>query len=340
MARPRKTGLDYFPFDVDFFSDEKVVCIGGEYKIKGELTIIKLLCAIYRNGYYIRWNDTLKYKLVTEMHGTVSGECLEQIVRRLVERGIFDENLFLTASVLTSEGIQRRYFEAAKFRQRDQDLPFLLVIPTRNYTKSGISQWETPVSQQISTQMRRNKIKISSDEDTKRGASSPPYEEKNFLKEFFGDDTAANSERRSVVVRYARSLGFASPEEMREMAEEVVEDWRVRRHTPRDWEDAASHLISTIKKKKAAASTAATPPETPVRKKPTASTGLEAVERQMKERTARWDEMERNKAKPDEVIRRYGYDPAKVTMAQVFNPEWRAANPPEFEPTFTNHERQ
>ena len=34
MARPRKTGLDYFPFDVDFFEDEKIVAIAGEFGLK------------------------------------------------------------------------------------------------------------------------------------------------------------------------------------------------------------------------------------------------------------------------------------------------------------------
>ncbi len=31
----RKIGLDYFPFDVDFFEDEKIVCIAGGVRDKG-----------------------------------------------------------------------------------------------------------------------------------------------------------------------------------------------------------------------------------------------------------------------------------------------------------------
>ena len=45
MARPNKIGLDYFPLDVDIFEDEKISAISGEFGIKGEITVIKLLCA-------------------------------------------------------------------------------------------------------------------------------------------------------------------------------------------------------------------------------------------------------------------------------------------------------
>ena len=41
MASPNKMGLDYFPFDVDFFNDEKIVAISGEFGIKGEIVVIK-----------------------------------------------------------------------------------------------------------------------------------------------------------------------------------------------------------------------------------------------------------------------------------------------------------
>lgn len=36
--------------------------------------------------------------------------------------------------------------------------------------------------------------------------------------------------------------------------------------------------------------------------------------------------------KPDEIIRRWGYDPAKVSLVQVMNPAWRAKNPPDKSP--------
>lgn len=108
MARPIKQGIDYFPFDVDFFSDEKLYAISGEFGIKGEITTIKLLCAVYRNGYYIEWTEMLKFKLLKELPG-VSADLLEQIIRRLVKWDFFDKGLFDSASILTSRGIQRRF---------------------------------------------------------------------------------------------------------------------------------------------------------------------------------------------------------------------------------------
>lgn len=108
MARPNKQGLDYFPFDVDFFSDEKLCIIAGEFGIKGEITTVKLLCAVYRNGYYIEWNDRLKYKLLKELPG-VSAELLDSVIHRLVKWDFFDKGLFDSASILTSRGIQRRF---------------------------------------------------------------------------------------------------------------------------------------------------------------------------------------------------------------------------------------
>ena len=108
MARPIKHGLDYFPFDVDFFSDEKLYAISGEFGIKGEITTIKLLCAVYRNGYYIEWTEMLKFKMLKELPG-VSPDLLDQIIKRLVKWDFFDKDLFDSASILTSRGIQRRY---------------------------------------------------------------------------------------------------------------------------------------------------------------------------------------------------------------------------------------
>lgn len=127
MARPIKHGLDYFPFDIDFFYDEKVVCVAGEFGLKGEICLIHLLCAVYRNGYFVEWTKPLRYKLLRELPG-VSGGLLGQIVESSVRWGFFDKDLFDSAHILTSRGIQRRYFEVGRRRiSADASLPYLLI---------------------------------------------------------------------------------------------------------------------------------------------------------------------------------------------------------------------
>lgn len=134
MARPVKNGLDYFPFDVDFFDDEKIEAISGEFGIKGELVVIRLLCAIYRNGYYIEWNDILKMKLLKKLTG-VGAELLDLIVARLVAWGFFDKSLYDSAQVLTSKGIQSRFQEATK-RRNSCEITVYAVINGVNVNKN------------------------------------------------------------------------------------------------------------------------------------------------------------------------------------------------------------
>ncbi len=163
MARPNKQGLDYFPLDVDFFDDEKIEAISGEFGLKGEVTTIKLLCAIYRNGYFIVWSDLLKMKLLKNLNG-VSKELLEQIVLRLVRWNFFDESLFNSDNVLTSKGIQTRYIEATKRRKNTEKLQYWLL----KRVNVNINR----VKVNINAQSKVNKSKeIEKEEDAREGIS-------------------------------------------------------------------------------------------------------------------------------------------------------------------------
>ena len=177
MARPKKTGLDYFPFDVDFFSDEKIVAISGKFGIKGEMVAIRLLTAIYRNGYFIEWTEMLKMKLLKEIP-SISPNLLTEIVQRLARWNFFDEELLSSASVLTSRGIQKRYFEAMKRNSLSESLPYLLV----SATKTPISATKTPISATKTPQSKGKESKVNNisflnkkkQKSTRTNAETPP----------------------------------------------------------------------------------------------------------------------------------------------------------------------
>lgn len=183
MARPTKIGLDYFPFDVDFFDDEKIEAISGEFGLKGELVVIKLLCAIYRNGYFIMWDELLKMKLIKRLPG-VSKELLEQIVLRLVKWGFFNEGLFNSDSVLTSNGIQSRYSEATKRRSGSS----ITVYACNN----GVNVHKNPVSDGVNDRNKpQSKVKESRVKKSKvlRGEEAPAPD---FSGMTFAEQLAAN----------------------------------------------------------------------------------------------------------------------------------------------------
>lgn len=135
MARPIKEGLSYFPVDVDFDSNKKVAAIMGEFGSKGTLIFMFLLMAIYRNGYYLRWDELEKNLLASRVDGA-TGELVEQVVKRLIDYGTFDKSLFGSDNVLTSQRIQTTYLDATKRRRKQK--PTLYWINVDNNPRSTV----------------------------------------------------------------------------------------------------------------------------------------------------------------------------------------------------------
>lgn len=246
MARPRKTGLDYFPFDIDFFSDEKMVAVAGEFGLKGEIVAIHLLCAIYRNGYFIEWTEMMRYKMLKELPG-ISADLLDGIVRRLAHWGFFDKTLLDSARVLTSRGIQRRYFEASRKRKIQGDLPYILSFCDVNPPKTVVSASETPVSASETPQSKVKKSKKEKNiicDDTKK----PPVAA--VAPEVLVDETLGALTAPEAAEEGARLVGV-TPSRFVDLARAVAAEWRFTLDFDRD--NPRRHMLSTIRCKHRAA---------------------------------------------------------------------------------------
>jgi hypothetical protein len=115
MARPQKEGLDYFPLDTDMdLQDDKIQLLEAKYGITGFGVLIKLLMKIYSEGYYYQWGE--KESLLHSKRVNVDCNKVNEIVLDLVKWGMFDSRIFEKYQVLTSNGIQKRFWEAAKRR--------------------------------------------------------------------------------------------------------------------------------------------------------------------------------------------------------------------------------
>ena len=114
MARPRKSGLDYFPLDADVFSDKKIRILYARFGADGFTLYINLLCRVFKEGYYITADDDLFYDLSLELNMSV--EKIRLMLNFLLERSLFNDKLFKSDKVLTSTGIQRRYQFAVRER--------------------------------------------------------------------------------------------------------------------------------------------------------------------------------------------------------------------------------
>ena len=111
MARPIKTGLIYFPLDVDIFDDPKLLHIENQFGFKGELITIKLLCWIYRDGYSCEWNDDTALIFAKKNFSNIGANLCQEVVKELITREFFDKRLFDSFGVLTSAAIQERWLK-------------------------------------------------------------------------------------------------------------------------------------------------------------------------------------------------------------------------------------
>ncbi len=175
MARPRKTGLDYFPKDVDFWDDFKVMDLLNDYGPFGVCIYDIILCQVYKNGYYL---EVPIDKLASQIIRIIGNRWIKdknlvlQVILHCADIGLFDHAL-LQQSVITSVGIQRRYSEVTVRNKVDKSKYWLLEkqehqaalesAPVRSVsvTKTPVSATETKVNASVIPQSKVNESKVN-----------------------------------------------------------------------------------------------------------------------------------------------------------------------------------
>lgn len=175
MARPAKVGLDYFPLDCVL--DDKIELIEAEFGLIGFAVVVKLLQKIYgEQGYYCEW--TKEVALLFARKCGVGGNAVSEIVTSSLKRGIFNNDLFNKYGILTSRGIQKRYFEAVSRRKQIEVKSEYLLIEVAQFSKNASNNSDNVdinlINDIKSTQskVKESKVKESKVKESKKSCRS------------------------------------------------------------------------------------------------------------------------------------------------------------------------
>lgn len=117
---PNKKGLAYFPKMIDFYEDDKIFDLLDRYGPLGVTVYDCILCIVYKHGYYAEIPLDKLSKMIIKMIGNKwvkSQKAVVQVVHFCSEIGLLDDDL-MTKNIITSVGIQRRYYEIAVKRMK------------------------------------------------------------------------------------------------------------------------------------------------------------------------------------------------------------------------------
>ena len=134
MGRTAKKRLDYFPMDIDIFQDLKIRKLIKYQGGKAVTVYALLLCTIYKEGYYVKWDKELPF-ICSELTGFEEAY-ISEVVNTCLVLGLFDKTLFEKEQVLTSKGVQERYQRICQQSKRICSVEeYSLLAPTDNPTR-------------------------------------------------------------------------------------------------------------------------------------------------------------------------------------------------------------
>ncbi len=141
MARPTKQGIDYFPLDV--MQDEKTEPYIIEHGVVGWGVMTSLWCLIYRNDGYYAVNGKHLHLMVKKFLVNVDINEVNVCINSLITNAIFCPNMYQKYNILTSKGVQRRFFEAAKRKK--------IIYYNSDFLLIGVNEYKNLVNTNINS---------------------------------------------------------------------------------------------------------------------------------------------------------------------------------------------
>ena len=170
-------GISYFPTPANFFDEEVMELLEAKFGVLASYVVLRLLCKIYKEGYYISWGKEQSLIFVRKVGGGINEEMMERIMGLLLEKGFFHKETYEQYGVLTSERIQEVWFEATTRRKIDfSQLPYILetkrrkgkqkeVMNNENADISSTQEDANPENEDISGQTKLKQTKLNLEEE-------------------------------------------------------------------------------------------------------------------------------------------------------------------------------
>ena len=86
-------GIPYFPTPANFFDEEIMELLEAKFGILSSYIVMRLLCKIYKEGYYISWGKEQSLIFVRKVGGGIKEEVMEKIIELLLEKEFFNKNI-------------------------------------------------------------------------------------------------------------------------------------------------------------------------------------------------------------------------------------------------------
>ena len=296
MARTIKKGLDYFPFDVDFFQDIRIRKLIKYQGGKAVAVYALLLCTIYKNGYYVEWDKELPF-IISEQSGYTEAY-IQEVVDCCLNIGLLSKELFESVKVLTSKGIQERYSRICSSLRRSCVITEYNLISAEKNTQKA--QQPMSHSEKQSQQPKVARYKPTSPQPGEQSAPATPAHPSHKYASTVNEEVAEmkrNAQwKESVCVRYQLND---------KQFDSMLADFALncdKQHT--SMQDAQSHFCRWLAKKAAA---------------PKVSKAAEIAMEREKERAKRLKEEKEHASQvvhPDDYLKSQGLKPG-TSMAEV-----------------------
>lgn len=191
MARPRKSGLDYFPLDCQL--DDKVAKLEEDHGNDGFTVWIKVMQAIYMTDDGVLDVSDPKYRKLLAKRARVSVVRWERIIRSAMEYRLFDCRAF-ALDLLTSEGIKKRFDEVERRRaewrkKKGNQSDIVQLEDPSSIEELGFSQGFPSTDNQSITPTKESKAKERKDsterEDARASLDHIPGEWSSELEPFY-----------------------------------------------------------------------------------------------------------------------------------------------------------
>ena len=166
MARPIKPGLSYFSLDTDFFENDTIKALRRAHGSIGVLVYLNLLCHIYQEGYYLKFDSLEELSMdiaeeITNAQLKRTATHVAETINYLVGQGTLNEALF-KRGIISGEKIQEQYVRVAYRAKRNIRLDVHGLVDVGdcirkikvNSEKTAVNSEETAVNSEFSTQSK------------------------------------------------------------------------------------------------------------------------------------------------------------------------------------------